>query len=190
MYVLSLADLVLAQEDMMVLLRLILAILLNFPLDLELSLRCMLLVGFEATRRWHLTIQDVAEQTGISTYTIRFYEKIGVLPRIKRRPNGIRQFTEADVAFLRFLMQLKQTGMSLEDIMEFTEDGCMLERLQRGDTIPPFVVEKRMAILRRHQQHLSEQRRNLDTLLMAVEQKLDFYEQYQNNTLMQKPRCE
>jgi len=39
------------QEDMMVLLRLILAILLNFPLDLELSLRCMLLVGFEATRR-------------------------------------------------------------------------------------------------------------------------------------------
>jgi DNA-binding transcriptional MerR regulator len=69
-----------------------------------------------------MTIQDVAEQTGISAYTIRFYEKSGVLPRIKRRPNGIRQFTEADVTFLRFLIQLKQTGMSLEDIMEFTED--------------------------------------------------------------------
>src|SRR6266567_9358350 len=95
-----------------------------------------------------------------------------------------------DVAFLNFLVQLKRTGMSLEDIMEFTEDGCMLERLQRGDDIPPFVVEKRMAILKRHQQYLYEQRRNLDALLVAVEQKLDFYGQYQNDTLMQKQTCE
>ncbi|MGH2495664.1 MAG: MerR family transcriptional regulator [Ktedonobacteraceae bacterium] len=137
-----------------------------------------------------MTIQEVADQTGISAYTIRFYEKTGVLPRIKRLPNGIRQFSDADVAFLRFLMQLKQTGMSLEDIMEFTEDGCMLERLQRGDAIPQFVVEKRTAILRRHKQRLSEQRRNLDTLLMAVEQKLDFYEQYQDETLLSNQECE
>ncbi len=137
-----------------------------------------------------MTIQEIAEQTGISAYTIRFYEKIGVLPRIKRLPNGIRQFTEADVTFLRFLMQLKQTGMSLEDIMEFTEDGCMLERLQRGEVIPQFVAQKRMALLRRHQQQLYEQRHNLDALLIAVEQKLAFYEQYQNDTLIQKQECE
>ena len=122
-----------------------------------------------------MTIQEVAAQTGISAYTIRFYEKAGVLPSIKRLPNGMRQFSEADVVFLHFLLQLKQTGMSLEDIMAFTEDGCMLERLQRGDDIPQFVVEKRTALLRRHQQRLYDQRRTLDTLLMAVEQKLAFY---------------
>jgi len=127
-----------------------------------------------------MTIQEVAEQTGISAYTIRFYEKAGVLPHIKRLPNGIRQFTEADVAFLRFLMQLKQTGMSLEDIMAFTEDGCMLERLQQGGDIPQFVVEKRMALLRNQQKQLYEQRDILDSLLIAVQQKLDFYEQYQS----------
>lgn len=131
-----------------------------------------------------MTIQEVAAQTGISAYTIRFYEKSGVLPHIERRPSGIRQFSEADVAFLKFLVQLKQTGMSLEDIMEFTEDGCMLERLQRGDDIPQFIVEKRMAILRRHQQQLYEQQRNLDTLLAAVEQKLDFYAHCQKDTLV------
>ena len=131
-----------------------------------------------------MTIQEVAALTGVSAYTIRFYEKAGVLPPVKRLPNGIRQFTEADVSYLRFLMQLKQTGMSLEDIMEFTEDGCMLERLLRGDDIPQSVLEKRTAILRRHQQHLYEQRHNLDALLMAVEQKLDFYEQYQSDKLM------
>ncbi len=133
-----------------------------------------------------MTIQEVAEQTGISAYTIRFYEKAGVLPRIKRLPNGIQQFTEADVAFLRFLMQLKQTGMSLEDIIAFTEDGCMLERLQQGGDIPQFVGEKRTALLRHQQQQLYEQRRILDALLIAVQQKLDFYEQYQRNPSMNK----
>lgn len=133
-----------------------------------------------------MTIQEVAEQTGMSAYTIRFYEKVGVLPPIKRLPNGIRQFTEADVAYLRFLIQLKQTGMSLEDIMAFTEDGCMLERLQQGRDIPQFVAEKRVALLRQHQQRLYEQQRNLDALLMAVQQKLDFYEHYQNDPSSQK----
>ena len=132
-----------------------------------------------------MTIQEVAEQTGISAYTIRFYEKTGVLPPIRRMPNGIRQFTEADVVFLRFLMQLKQMGMSLEDIMAFTEDGCLLERLQQGD-VPRLSIERRMALLRRQQQQLYEQRRNLDSLLMAVQQKLDFYEQYQNDPSMKK----
>ncbi len=133
-----------------------------------------------------MTIQEVAARTGISAYTIRFYEKAGVLPRIERMPNGIRQFSEADVAFLCFLLQLKQTGMSLEDIIAFTEDGCMLERLQRGEPIPQYVAEKRMALLRRQQQQLHEQRRNLDALLMTVRQKLDFYEQCQSDSAMNK----
>ncbi|QBD80744.1 MerR family transcriptional regulator [Ktedonosporobacter rubrisoli] len=128
-----------------------------------------------------MTIQEVAEQIGLSAYTIRFYEKIGVLPTIKRGAHGIREFSEADVEFLRFLIQLKQTGMSLEDISAFLEDGCMLERYQQGLTIPANVAEKRVALLKHHQQRLYEQRRNLDSLLTMVQQKLEFYEQYQGN---------
>ncbi|SRR5579883_2925301 len=130
-----------------------------------------------------MTIQEVAALTGISAYTIRFYEKTGVLPRIKRLPNGMREFAETDVSYLRFLLQLKQTGMSLEDIMSFTEDGCMLERLQQGREIPPAVAEKRVALLRRHQEQLYERRRLLDSLLEAVQQKITFYGQYQEHTL-------
>ena len=55
------------------------------------------------------------------------------------------------------MLQLKQTGMSLEDIMAFTEDGCMLERLQQGGEIPHFVAEKRVALLKHHQQQLYEE---------------------------------
>jgi len=127
-----------------------------------------------------MTIQEVAEQTGISAYTIRFYEKSGVLPPVQRTESGIRQFTEADVSFLRFLLELKWTGMSLEEIAEFTEDGCLLERLQRGD-LPVQPVERRLAILHKHEQRLYEQRRQLDMLLNAVKQKMEFYELYLRN---------
>ncbi|HEU0001204.1 MAG TPA: MerR family transcriptional regulator [Ktedonobacteraceae bacterium] len=123
-----------------------------------------------------MTIQEVAEKTGISAYTIRFYEKSGILPRIQRTQGGIRQFTEADVTFLLFLIELKRTGMSLEEIAEFTEDGCLLERLQQGD-IPQQPVERRITILRKHEQRLYEQRHQLDYLLDAVTQKIHFYEQ-------------
>ncbi len=122
-----------------------------------------------------MTIQEVAEKTGISAYTIRFYEKSGILPRIQRTEGGIRQFTEADVTFLLFLMELKRTGMSLEEIAEFTEDGCLLERLQQGD-IPQQPIGRRITILRKHEQRLYEQRRQLDYLLGAVAQKIQFYE--------------
>ncbi|HEX6482699.1 MAG TPA: MerR family transcriptional regulator [Ktedonobacteraceae bacterium] len=122
-----------------------------------------------------MTIQEVAEKTGISAYTIRFYEKSGILPRIQRTEGGIRQFTEADVTFLLFLMELKRTGMSLEEIAEFTEDGCLLERLQQGD-IPQQPMERRITILRKHEQRLYEQRRQIDYLLGAVAQKIQFYE--------------
>ena len=128
-------------------------------------------------RRRTMTIQEVAERTGISAYTIRFYEKSGILPRIQRTQGGIRQFTEADVTFLLFLIELKRTGMSLEEIAEFTEDGCLLERLQQGD-IPQQPVERRITILRKHEQRLYEQRHQLDYLLDAVTQKIQFYEQY------------
>src|SRR5258708_342840 len=91
-------------------------ILLTFFLDLEVALRCMLLIGSETTRRLSMTIQEVVAQTGISAYTIRFYEKSGVLPPVQRTASGVRHFTEADVSFLRFLLQLKRTGMSLQEI--------------------------------------------------------------------------
>ena len=124
-----------------------------------------------------MTIQEVAEKTGISAHTIRFYERSGILPPIQRTDGGIRQFSEADATFLSFVLELKRTGMSLAEIIEFTEDGCLLERLQRG-VLPSQPVERRLAILRKHAERLSEQRRQIEGLIEAVNQKAAFYEQY------------
>ncbi len=67
--------------------------------------------------------------------------------------------------------------MSLEEITEFTEDGCLLEQLQQGN-LPAQPVERRLAILRKHEQRLYEQRHQVDRLLDAVNQKMAFYERY------------
>ena len=44
-----------------------------------------------------LTIQQAADQTGLSLHTLRYYERIGLIPPIRRAPNGHRRYSEQDV---------------------------------------------------------------------------------------------
>lgn len=61
-----------------------------------------------------LQIKEVVERTGVSADTLRYYEKIGLL-RIERK-NGVRVYSEKDVANIRIIMQLKEAGFLLEEI--------------------------------------------------------------------------
>jgi DNA-binding transcriptional MerR regulator len=124
-----------------------------------------------------MTIGEVAERTGLSAHTIRFYERSGLLPRVRRSTSGIREFSAADVAFLEFLIALRATGMPLDEMAAFTADGCILERLARGD-VPRGSVGARVALLEQHRQRLHAQRRQLDALIDAVDRKLAFYARY------------
>lgn len=128
----------------------------------------------------YLTIQEVAERTGLSAYTIRYYEKSGVLPRVQRAESGIRRFTEADMASLRFISDYKKAGMPLEEIKEIiegiTQHGCILEQFAHGEITERSFL-KRLALLREHQQRLIAQRDHLDSMLAAVNQKIELYEQ-------------
>lgn len=128
-----------------------------------------------------MNIKEVAERTGLSDHTIRFYERSGVFPKIKRSKNGVREFTESDVNFLLFISTLKKTGMSLEDIADFTKEGCILERLE-SHQMPVKAVENRLSILREHQLKLLEQKRNIELFIDAVHQKVSYYERYLEKT--------
>ncbi|GCE21631.1 MerR family transcriptional regulator [Dictyobacter kobayashii] len=129
----------------------------------------------------YLTMQEVAELTGISAYTIRFYEKSGILPRIERSESGIRRFSEADVACLRYIADFKKTGMALEDIApliaEISRYGCILNKYEQGEATEQSVI-KRYQLLREQQQRLLEQRENLDRMLAEVGRKLERYERH------------
>lgn len=66
------------------------------------------------------TISEVSERMGVTPSTIRYYDKEGLLPEIKR-VNGIRMFDDSDLGWLRILMCLKNTGMPIKRIREYVE---------------------------------------------------------------------
>jgi DNA-binding transcriptional MerR regulator len=124
-----------------------------------------------------MTINDAAMASGLSAHTIRFYEKRGVVPPIPRTGGGVRNFSHADVELLQFLGQLRQIGMSLDDITTFIEDGCTVEHLRRDNKVPVGMIAKRLCMLRLHQQQLRQQQDNIGMLLSSVGQKIAYYEQ-------------
>ncbi|GAE08030.1 transcriptional activator, MerR family [Paenibacillus sp. JCM 10914] len=65
------------------------------------------------------TIKQTAEQTGITEDTIRYYEKIALLPRAERKDNGHRIYRQADIHTIRLVACLKKTGMRLEEMRPF-----------------------------------------------------------------------
>jgi MerR family copper efflux transcriptional regulator len=65
------------------------------------------------------TIKETSEQTGLTEDTIRYYEKIGLLPRAERKENRHRVYRPEDVDTMKLITCLKKTGMSLDDMKPF-----------------------------------------------------------------------
>jgi DNA-binding transcriptional MerR regulator len=63
-----------------------------------------------------MKIGELAQDTGVSTKTIRYYETIGVLPEADRAPNGYRTYDEDTIERLRFVLDAQATGLSLTEI--------------------------------------------------------------------------
>ena len=65
-----------------------------------------------------MNIKKVSEQTGVSADTIRYYERIGLLPRVRRNKSGVRDFSEQDIAALEFIRCFRSAGISVESLIE------------------------------------------------------------------------
>jgi len=62
------------------------------------------------------SIKQVSEKTGLTEDAIRYYEKIGLLPYVKRKQNGHRIYDEEDIEIMELIICLKKTGMSLNEM--------------------------------------------------------------------------
>ncbi|WP_289356694.1 MerR family transcriptional regulator [Paenibacillus sp. S-12] len=124
------------------------------------------------------SIGEAARLTGISAHTLRYYEQIGLLyspQRLGGKPDGVRQYDEQDVRFIQFIYGLKQTGMKLEDIAAFTEDGCLLS----GNRLPHDIedtLHKRIGMLDRHLARLDAQIKQLESVRKIAEEKRSMYD--------------
>lgn len=69
------------------------------------------------------SIGEVAKMLNLTIYTLRYYDKEGLMPLLERTPNGIRVFKESDLDALKIIECLKSTGMPIKDIKNFI-DWC------------------------------------------------------------------
>lgn len=67
------------------------------------------------------TIKEISEETGISTYTLRYYEREGILPGVKRDSSGNRLYDEESMEWLNFVLALRSTGMPLAEIKHYVD---------------------------------------------------------------------
>lgn len=65
-----------------------------------------------------MVIHELAEQTGVSAKTTRYYESVGLMPQPRRMANSYRQYTTADAERLRFIASARSLGFSLDDIKD------------------------------------------------------------------------
>lgn len=63
-----------------------------------------------------LTIGDIGRVLGLSADTLRYYEKIGLLPRVQRSASGTRRYADQDISRLRFIQRAQKMGFSLAEI--------------------------------------------------------------------------
>lgn len=112
------------------------------------------------------SIGEVAEKLNLTASTIRYYDKEGLLPFVKRRQSGIRTFSESDIGILKIIECLKSTGMSIKDIKKFSE-WCMEGDLSLQERYDMFLERKHV---------VEKQIEDLQKSLALIEHKCWYYE--------------
>ncbi|QTL52551.1 MerR family transcriptional regulator (plasmid) [Priestia aryabhattai] len=111
------------------------------------------------------SIGEFSKIVGLSGYTLRFYEKEGLI-KVNRDENNVRVYSDENKLWIESLLHLKNTGMSLKDMKRFAMWGHM------GDK----TMEERLDLLRNHRKKVVEDLEKLRQSLEHLDKKIDFYE--------------
>jgi DNA-binding transcriptional MerR regulator len=109
-----------------------------------------------------MTIQEFSRITGMSSHTLRYYERAGLMPRVERNAGGHRRYGERHERWVEFLRHLRIAGMSIATIRRYV---ALLDQGRPGDA-------PRMALLRAHRDDLAGRLEQLQHHLAAINQKL------------------
>ncbi|MBA2396367.1 MAG: MerR family transcriptional regulator [Ktedonobacteraceae bacterium] len=116
-----------------------------------------------------LTIQQMAQVSGLSAHTLRYYERAGLMKQHVGRDdaNGYRYYTQEDVNWIEFIKRLRATGMPIRDIQRYAD------LLGQGD----HTVSARMQLLKQHRQRVEEHLHEVELHLSSINKKITYYEQ-------------
>jgi DNA-binding transcriptional MerR regulator len=113
-----------------------------------------------------LTISEVAEITGLSTHTLRYYERAGLmLNSVGRASSSHRRYTEDDLAWVVFLTKLRSSSMPIARVREY------VELVRRGDE----TTRERRELLRRHRITVAAQLDEITRSLAVIDTKIAIY---------------
>ncbi|MQS98411.1 MerR family transcriptional regulator [Companilactobacillus halodurans] len=113
------------------------------------------------------SISEAAEKFHLSVPTIRYYDKEGLIPNLKKNSSGVRRFTKANLDSLNMVECLKNAGMSIKDIKQFT--AWVLE----GDS----TLDKRLEMFHELRKSVLSQMDQLQETLDVVNFKCEYYGQ-------------
>ncbi|HFI0507081.1 TPA: stress response transcriptional regulator NmlR [Streptococcus suis] len=113
-----------------------------------------------------MNIKEVSQVTGLSADTIRYYERIGLVPKIERKSSGVRDFSENDVAILEFIRCFRGAGMSIERLIEY------MGLVQAGDN----TVRARIVLLKEEQEELRSRLVEIQKALDRLDYKIENYQ--------------
>lgn len=112
------------------------------------------------------TISEVSEKYQISSSTLRYYERIGLLPNIPSQANGNRYFTDQLLNWLEMIICLRHSGVPIEKLIEYAK------LIQKGDD----TIATREALLREQLAELYQKKVNLQRSIQRLEDKIALYE--------------
>lgn len=113
-----------------------------------------------------MTIREIAAKTNMSTDTLRYYERIGLLPPVPRNAAEIRNYDEYFVNFINFIKKLKASGMSLEHIIDY------IRLAEMGDA----TIQERKKLLAEARETLLDKINSLQLVAELADYQLRNYE--------------
>lgn len=115
----------------------------------------------------YYSIGQVAAKTGLTVHTLRYYEKEGLLPFVRKSSSGLRMFSDNDLAWLSIIECLKETGMPLKGIKQY------IDWFREGDATLP----QRLEMFKQQQVKVLAQIEQFQKYLQKIDYKVRLYEE-------------
>ncbi|GGE34879.1 MerR family transcriptional regulator [Pullulanibacillus camelliae] len=112
-----------------------------------------------------LRISEVAEMTQLSMDTLRYYEKIGLIPIPKKNSRGYKEYTDAELRYITFIINLKRTDMPLASIKAYIDAYNQNE------------ITECYQLLETHAKDVEKQIAERQSILQTIQYKLDHFKE-------------
>lgn len=117
-----------------------------------------------------MTIAETSKKYDLTPDTLRYYEKIGLLNRVARTPNGIRDYDENSCKRIEFIKCMRAAGVEIEILLEY------MALLEKGKT----TVTARKKLLEEQRIKLLEKQKNINATIERLNYKVALYEEIES----------